>query len=276
MRSLLVNHRGGLAAALAEIVGLNLRHIRDPLGQGAVDPGFCRAVFTVAQQIRGVETMDAGVDQTGRSGTGLAQTLGRHRFELIFSTDLGELLGYQSFFAQPMAYAPAGALQSWCAYPERRIDLSLPADVPPSPRRRGERARAGRGLLIRPGFSIVTGSAQDPLKQLAELHGEGVLTDADYESAKVMQAWAGFDDATASAWRALGMRPAEAVELTRAGSQPIELAGLWERTGIPEGEIAGWIGAGVTPSEAVDQRAQGVSAEDAAAMRGFRGIDRLG
>jgi hypothetical protein len=72
------------------------------------------------------------------------------------------------------------------------------------------------------------------------------------------------------------MRPAEAVELARAGSQPAELAGLWERTGIPKGEIAGWIGAGVTPSEAVDQRAQGVTAEDAAAMRGFRGIDRLG
>jgi uncharacterized protein (DUF433 family) len=44
--------------------------------------------------------------------------------------------------------------------------------------------------------------------------------------------------------------------------------------GIPIDEIANWIGAGLTPEEALEQRAHGVTTEDAAVMRSLRNIDR--
>lgn len=36
------------------------------------------------------------------------------------------------------------------------------------------------------GFDIFTGYVNDPLPQLAEMHAQGVLTDAEYESAKAI------------------------------------------------------------------------------------------
>jgi hypothetical protein len=39
--------------------------------------------------------------------------------------------------------------------------------------------------VIRPGFHVSTGYVDDPRPQLAELRAQGVLTDAEYESAKV-------------------------------------------------------------------------------------------
>jgi len=38
--------------------------------------------------------------------------------------------------------------------------------------------------VIRPDFHVGTGYVDDPLAQLAELRTQGVLTEAEYESAK--------------------------------------------------------------------------------------------
>lgn len=39
--------------------------------------------------------------------------------------------------------------------------------------------------MIHPGFHVSTGYVDHTLPQLAELRAQGVLTDADYESAKL-------------------------------------------------------------------------------------------
>jgi hypothetical protein len=90
------------------------------------------------------------------------------------------------------------------------------------------------------------------------------------------QTWAAarIEAGAALAWRQLGLSPAEAAELQKAGQEAEEVGALWRQSGIPADEIANWIGAGLTPEEALDQRARGVTAEDAAAMRGLRSIDR--
>ena len=72
----------------------------------------------------------------------------------------------------------------------------------------------------------------------------------------------------------LGLTPPEAAELQKAGQEPEEVRTLWHRSGIPTDEIGSWIGAGLTPEEALEQRTRGVTAEDAAVMRGLRSIDR--
>jgi hypothetical protein len=85
--------------------------------------------------------------------------------------------------------------------------------------------------------------------------------------------WAQFDEPTARAWRELGLSPAEATQLTQSGAEPGELGAAWQRTGIPAGELGDWIGAGLTPREALEQRAAGVTRADAAAMRSLRNPD---
>ncbi len=90
------------------------------------------------------------------------------------------------------------------------------------------------------------------------------------------QTWAAaqIQPAAALAWRELGLTPPEAAELQTAGQEPEQVRTLWHQMGIPIDEIANWIGAGLTPEEALQQRAHGVTAQDAAVMRSLRNIDR--
>jgi hypothetical protein len=216
-RARMKSHPEGLAAALNHRRPLTLEAVRELLGEGLVDPVFCQQVFQAAQQLPDVTALDAVADQIGRRGPGLAQIKGVYLTELIFNADHSELLAYQHFYAEDVECAPAGVLSSWCAFLERRIQPGLPADVPPVPRLSGNPSR-GREFWIRPGFSVSTGYTDDPLKQLTEMHTQGVLTAAEYASARLAHIWTGFNDRTASAWRELGLTPAEAHELTRAGS----------------------------------------------------------
>jgi hypothetical protein len=78
----------------------------------------------------------------------------------------------------------------------------------------------------------------------------------------------------ALAWRALGLLPREAADLQKEGFVPEEVSARWRGSGIPAEEIAEWIGAGLDPEEALAQRAQGVTAQDAAVMRRLRHLGR--
>ncbi len=81
-------------------------------------------------------------------------------------------------------YAPVGTLVSWCSYLSRRLVDALPPDTPPVPRLPYSPPGAGRGFMIRPGYSVMTGYVDDPLPQLAELRAQGAITAAEYETAK--------------------------------------------------------------------------------------------
>jgi hypothetical protein len=71
-------------------------------------------------------------------------------------------------------------------------------------------------------------------------------------------------------WHDLGLTAAEAGRLVAAGTSVGEVVRDWWPTGIPFGELAEWIGAGLSPAEAVEQRANGVTTEQAAALRALR------
>jgi hypothetical protein len=75
-------------------------------------------------------------------------------------------------------------------------------------------------------------------------------------------------------WQVLGVQPAEAARLARAGHAPLALIEAWWRAGIPLDEVAAWLGAGLTAAEAVEQRDAGVSVEDAAALRALQRMGR--
>ncbi len=85
-------------------------------------------------------------------------------------------------------------------------------------------------------------------------------------------AWAteGIDAAEAPVWKALGLHPNEAGRLARQGATLAATVSDWWRAGIPIGEVADWIGAGLTPLEAAGQRAKDISAEHAATLRALR------
>jgi hypothetical protein len=114
----------------------------------------------------------------------LARVERAHRIELILSRDTAELLAYQHFLAEAEPIAAAGTLHSWSAFLTRQLEDSLAAEVSPVPRLPCDPAGAGRDFPVRPGFSIMTGYVDDSLSQLAGLRARGVLTDAEYESAK--------------------------------------------------------------------------------------------
>ncbi|HEX4700668.1 MAG TPA: hypothetical protein VH352_00940, partial [Pseudonocardiaceae bacterium] len=78
------------------------------------------------------------------------------------------------------------------------------------------------------------------------------------------QAW------DARMWQAIGLTAAEAGELSKADQTPATVIKEWWRAGIPFDEVAEWIGAGLTSAEAVTQRANGVTVEQAAALRALR------
>ena len=59
----------------------------------------------------------------------------------------------------------------------------LPAGTPPVPDLPCEPPFSGRGFPIRPGFSVMTGYVTDAVAQLARLRDQGVITDAEYDTA---------------------------------------------------------------------------------------------
>ena len=178
------DHPDGLEAGLKARSPLSLRTVQELLGEAVVEPEFCQAVYEMARRLPGVEMLGAISDQLGRAGYGLTRVENGHRVELIFSSDTSCLLAYQNFLNDSVPFAPAGTLHSWSAFLTRRIAPSLPADVPPVPQLPCVAPGAGRGFTICPGFVIGTGYVEDPLPQLAMMHAQGVLTDAEYESAK--------------------------------------------------------------------------------------------
>lgn len=184
-RARLARHPDGLEAGLSSRQPLTLHTVQELLGEALVEPEFCRAVHEIALRLPDVEVIDSISDQLGRAGHGLVRIEHAHRVELIFSSDISQLLAYQHFLFDPQPFAPAGTLHSWSAFLARRIVAALPPEIPPVPQLPCIPPGAGRGFVIRPGFHVSTGYVDDPLPQLAELRAQGVLTDADYESAKI-------------------------------------------------------------------------------------------
>jgi len=127
----------------------------------------------------------------------------------------------------------------------------------------GHSAAAARVMRGAPG--------SDPILNVAEVsvpHGHEPVRGVDQEAV----AWAtqGIDAAEAPVWKALGLHPNEAGRLARQGATLAATVSDWWRAGIPIGEVADWIGAGLTPLEAAGQRAKDISAEHAATLRALR------
>lgn len=172
---------GGRQAALEKHVS-SLHQVHELLGEAVVQPGFCQAVWEIANRLEGVEVISQLADQLGRVGTALVRIERQHRVELIFARDRSELLAYQMFLSVPQPFAPAGTLHSWAAFVEREITENLPAGTPPVPDLPCV-AGAGRAFRIRPGLHISTGYTADPAAQLAALRQQGVMTKDEYEQA---------------------------------------------------------------------------------------------
>jgi hypothetical protein len=183
-RARVVRHPGGLDAGLSARGPLTLHGVQELLGEAVVEPEFCRAVYEIARRLPGVEVIDRICDQLGRAGHGLARVEHAHKVVVIFSPDSSQLLAYQHFLAEPQPFAPAGTLHSWNAFLTRRIVVGLPPEIPPVPQLPCVPPGSGRGFVIRADFHVGTGYVDDPPAQLAELRTQGVLTDAEYESAK--------------------------------------------------------------------------------------------
>ena len=173
----------GLTAALKKHVR-TLHDVQELLGEADAEVAFCETVYSVACQLPGVEVVPELSDQLGRVGRGLARVEHMERIELIFATDCSELLAYQWFLADAQPFAPAGALHSWSAFLQRAVVDDLPNDVPAIPELPCEPPYSGRGFSIRPGFSVTTGYVSDAVAQLVKLRDQGVITDAEHDSAK--------------------------------------------------------------------------------------------
>jgi hypothetical protein len=186
MRARLERDPDGLTAALKRQTRA-LHDVQALLGEAVADAAFCGSVYAVATELPGVEVLPELDDQLGRSGRGLARVENEQRIELIFAADCSELLGYQWFLAEARPYAPAGALDSWSAFLERTLVEDLPDDIPPIPNLPCEPSASARGFPIRPGFSVITGHVTDPVAQLARLRDQGVITDAEYDTARANQ-----------------------------------------------------------------------------------------
>ncbi len=93
------------------------------------------------------------------------------------------------------------------------------------------------------------------------------MTRRGFDDEAAAWAKAGIDGAEAPVWKALGLRPNEARRLDRTGATLAGTVRDWWRAGIPIDEVADWIGAGLTPKEASGQRAKGITAAHAAALR---------
>lgn len=187
-RARVIAHPDGLEAALNVREPLTLSTVQSMLGEAVVEPEICRALYEIAARLAGVEEVDEITDQLRRDGRGLVGIERTHRIELIFSSDATRLLSYQQFLAQDAPFAPAGALHGWTAFLDRQVVTELPHEFPPIPQHPCVPPGGGRGFVIHPGFTVSTGYVHDPLPRLAELHAEGVLTDAEYETAKAYAA----------------------------------------------------------------------------------------
>jgi hypothetical protein len=66
------------------------------------------------------------------------------------------------------------------------IVTELPPGTPPVPRLPCEHF-SGRGFPIRPGFHVTTGYVTDAVAQLDAMLDQGVITDAEYDSALAYQ-----------------------------------------------------------------------------------------
>ena len=185
-RARLARDPDGLITALKRQTH-GLHDVQELLGEAAADAAFCETVYTVACDLPGVELIRELGDQLGRAGRGLARAENKERIQLIFAADLSELLGYQRFLAEPQPFAPAGALHSWSAFLERTLVQALPDNIPPIPTLPCEPPFAGRGFPIRPGFSVMTGYVTDAVEQLAKLRGQGIITHAEYDTARTYQ-----------------------------------------------------------------------------------------
>ncbi|HTW11775.1 MAG TPA: hypothetical protein VME01_03450, partial [Solirubrobacteraceae bacterium] len=108
------------------------------------------------------------------------------RTDLIFAADLSELLGYRRVLTEPRPFAGAGTLHSWNCYLQRETVHELPPGTPPVPQLPCEH-HSGRGFPIRPGFHVMTGYVTDAVAQLVVMREQGVISDAEYESALTYQ-----------------------------------------------------------------------------------------
>jgi hypothetical protein len=132
------------------------------------------------------------------------------------------------------------------------------------PGRSGAKARVMRGGPGRDRVQTVVAASAPPRM----LPGNVARHGSDAEA--VAWARAGIDGAEAPIWKALGHRPGDAGRLVRQGAMLAATVRAWWQAGIPIGEVADWIGAGLTPEEAVGQRAKGITAVHAAALRALR------
>jgi hypothetical protein len=98
----------------------------------------------------------------------------------------------------------------------------------------------------------------------------GYLEQQWFDDEAISWARAGIQAWDARMWQAIGLTAAEAGELSKADQTPATVIKEWWRAGIPFDEVAEWIGAGLTSAEAVTQRANGVTVEQAAALRALR------
>ena len=118
-------------------------------------------------------------------------------------------------------------------------------------------------LIVQSGVANI-GHRGDP----RVMHGYHLRQWVDEEAMK----WAsqGIEAADAYTWHALGLTPVEAGRLAVQGRGPGDVIREWWSTGIPFDEVADWIGAGLTSTEALKQRSDGITAEQAAALRALR------
>lgn len=185
-RELLHRSPGGLELALRDYTK-HLHDTQELLGEGVVEPDLCRAAYQAASRLPGVQELDELQDEMGHRGRGLAEVDRGERTELIFASDLSQLLGYRDVLSEPRPFAPAGALHSWSCYLHREIVDNLPPGSPPVPRLPCQHF-SGRDFPISPGFHVITGYVIDAVAQLAAMREQGVITDAEYDSALTYQA----------------------------------------------------------------------------------------
>jgi hypothetical protein len=112
----------------------SLRDVSELLGETILPTETRGAVYGLAGQLPGVETLSAVSDQLGRPGHGLAGLdANGDRREIVFG-DGCELLGYQLTLLHPDSdYAAQGTVISWTAYLERQWANQLPPDTPSIP-----------------------------------------------------------------------------------------------------------------------------------------------
>ncbi len=166
----------------------------------------------------------------------------------------------------------AGIVRDWwrAGIPIAEVANWIGAGVTPEEafrQRRAGRAATSRATQAGPGW--------DPGQKVSEAGAPAQMRHSGrarqwLDDEAVAWAKAGIDGAEAPIWKALGLRPDEAGHLDRNGTTLADTVRNWWQAGIPIAEVADWVGAGLTPKEAAGQRAKGITAEHAAALRALR------